>query len=131
MAMPGQPMPQGAPAPAPGPNGAAAPGPNAQGMPTQGGQGPSGPKMSAQQAILMIHQGFQALGGVMSAAPAGALTPQDKQMFNNLVTGFQSFVQELGKPPAQPNAAAGPAPMHKGAPMPMPAHANSGAKAAY
>lgn len=123
-------MPPQGPAPAQGaPQGAPQPpqaGP-APGAPKPGGDAP----MSAQQSILMAYKGLQGLGKVLSGAPEGMLEPQDKQLFNDVVTGFQALVSKLGNGQGESPAPGGnqKAPP-SGAPM-MSEHANAGAKPSF
>lgn len=94
--------PQGAPAPAP------------QQAPQGGG---------AQQVVAQISDGLQKLQKLMEGA-GGAVTPQDKQMLGQIMSGFQALVGELAKPAGQSQAPQGPAPAAK-APMPANAAPNS------
>ena len=76
------PAPQGAPAPAQG-----APAPD---------QG-AAPKGGASELVVQIHDGLQKL---MELAQ-GKLPDQDLQHLGGIISEFQSFVDELGKPEGQ------------------------------
>lgn len=103
------PMPQGAGAPPSGPQG---------GSPPQGGQGGG-----AAQAVQMVSQGLMALKQIIDGS-GDALAPEEKQEFMGLMNGWQAFVQELQKPPGQPQAA--PQQGRPGVAQPMPSNAGKG-----